>query len=283
MAIVNIIIADDMENIHADLRDTLNSISFPYKIVKDFYDTSSLKRYLRKLIKSSDEEGVDVLILDHDFGGTGENGLEALPVIRKYAPRLPIIFLTTYDDLQFDVIMEYKDVEYVQKPVKASDLRFRIKSIMYRAAQWEEFEKELKEDKEMVKYLMEENEHLETLANQDIEKKLPLKMQELIQNIFPDIEFKALAFRLLLKKGIGQKDWNRIFRTLKIIDWKSDSTACAGVKIQKFKEASRLHLGNVWEYRFSQAGRIFVQRRENEKPLLLLIDPSHSYSDNLAF
>lgn len=275
MAAINIIVADDMPDIHESLQETLDSLQFDYRIVANFYDTGSLKRYLRNITKSGNE-GVDVLILDYYFGGNGETGIDALPKIREYAPRLPIIFLTTFDDERFaKVIEEYPNIEYVNKPVKAYDLRFRIRNIVKRSEEWDSFQQKIEDDEEMIQFLTEENEK-ERLAH----PRLSLETQTLMQNIFPDIEFDDGAFRYLARKGTKKMTWNRIFRTLKIIDWKSEQRAGAGVKVQKFGQGFE-GKQNVWEYRFSDAGRIFVQRRPQDKPLLLLLDPFHEYSKRL--
>ena len=71
------------------------------------------------------------------------------------------------------------------------------------------------------------------------------------------------------------------FRIMKIIDWKSDSSAPSGVYLKKCKPGIEKMLGrkNLYEYRFSQAGRIFVERNDKEKPLIVFIDPIHSYDD----
>ena len=108
-------------------------------------------------------------------------------------------------------------------------------------------------------------------------------MQELIQNIFPDVEFSPKSFRLLAKSTVKKADWNRMFRSLKLIDWKDENNAAAGIKVQKYKAGEKFGYNDLWEYRFSKEGRIFAQRRKGEKPVIVLIDPTHSYSDMSAF
>ena len=269
MSKINIIIADDEELIHNSLRDTLNSIRFDYNIIKDCYDTMSVLKYLYSMGKDETAEYVDVLILDHYFGGGGKNGLDVLPDIRRISPMLPILVLTTFDDELFDNARKKYNIDYIQKPVKATDLRFRIKSIIDQMDNWDLLSTTIKENEEM-QAVMKEKENV---------KVLPKDILNLIQNIFPDVQFLPKAFRLLYNTYDTKKDWNRMFRCLKIIDWKNEINAPAGVKVQKYKDGGN----DIWEYRFSQAGRIFVQRRENEKPLVLLIDPTHSYSDMPSF
>jgi DNA-binding response OmpR family regulator len=295
MTAINIVITDDMEDIHKDLRNTLNSINFDYKIIGDFYETSSLIDFFVDM-KEADEnfdahvEGVDVLILDYDFGGTGESGLQALPTIREIVPNLPIIFLTTFEDTIFEEAADKYNVEYIRKPVKAADLRFRIRTTIKRTQQWDELKKEMYENKEFMDEFSDKYDKMEcdnyemqekviSIESERVEKRLPMKMQELIQNIFPDVEFRTAAFRYMVRKEVEQGEWNRLFRTLKTIDWKKENEAGSGEKIQPFSEAKKYGLKNVWEYRFSQEGRIFVQRLPNHKPLILLLDPHHYYSD----
>ena len=133
-------------------------------------------------------------------------------------------------------------------------------------------------------YLEEENRMLantvEIERSEQVQRALPLEMQQLIRSVFPDVEIPAKAFRLMVKqKNIDQSEWTRMFRTLKMIDWKNENSAPAGVKIQKYNEGVKSGYKNVWEYRFSQAGRIFVERRKDDRPLIVLIDPLHQYDD----
>jgi len=285
MAALNVLVADDDEAIHVDLKRTLGSFDFECKVLRDFYDTDGLVDYLFELADGdASDERPDILILDHDFGGNSANGIEVIPDIREYAPNLPILLLTTYENNVFDgVCEEYPNVDYARKPIKADDLRQRIRYSVKQIQYWERFEKALEEDKELMEMLDADNRKLsDTLAmerDQMVNDALPVKMQELIQYVFPDIEFTARSFRLLVRNSAVKKaDWMRMFRCLKLVDWKNEDTAPSGVKIQKFFEGQRMGYKNPWEYRFSQAGRIFIERRENEKPLILLIDPSHEYS-----
>lgn len=291
MAEINILIADDEESVHKGIRDTLNSIKLEYKILEDFYNTDDLLDFL-------DSEGADladVLLLDHSFGGAGTDGMDVVPEIREMRPNLPILMLTAYDvETIFPDGSNKYNVDYVQKPVKASDLRFRITNIIRQMQEWESFGKKLSENSEFIEYLMGENDKLglelddakNLISQKDAEateKQLPMEMQELIQNVFPDVEFSPKSFRLLVKSTVKKADWNRMFRSLKLIDWKDENNAVAGIKVQKYKAGERFGYNDLWEYRFSKEGRIFAERRKGEKPLIVLIDPTHSYSDMGAF
>ena len=50
---VNLIIADDEEHIHQDIRDSLDSMNVDYQILQDFDNTADLMDYLWDLV---DEE-----------------------------------------------------------------------------------------------------------------------------------------------------------------------------------------------------------------------------------
>jgi len=291
MAEINILIADDDELVHKGIRNTLDSIKLEYNILEDFYNTDDLLDFL----DSEDSDLADILLLDHSFGGAGRNGMEVVPEIREMRPNLPILMLTMYEvgELFSDGSNKY-NVDYIQKPVKASDLQFRITNIIRQMQEWESFGKQLRENGEFIEYLTDENEKLglelgdaKNLINQKYaeatEKQLPMEMQELIQNVFPDVEFSPKSFRLLVKSTVKKADWNRMFRSLKLIDWKDEKSAAAGIKVQKYKAGEKFGYNDLWEYRFSKEGRIFAERRKGDKPLIVLIDPSHSYSDMSAF
>ena len=105
----------------------------------------------------------------------------------------------------------------------------------------------------------------------------------MIQKIFPDIQILPKAFRFLVKENISIADWNKIFRCLKLIDWKNDNFKSNGITMNKFPHALSWGYKNMWEYRFSKAGRLFVERKENSLPQIVLIDPNHLYSDLSLF
>ena len=149
MDMINIIIADDEELIHESLRDTLSSIKFikfNYKIIKDCYDTMSVLRYLYS-VKLKGNEQPDLLILDNYFGGGSVRGLEALRHIRQASPSLPILMLTTFglEDADFIKAREKYQIDYIQKPVKSSDLGFRINDIINRKKEWQELQQQIVE------------------------------------------------------------------------------------------------------------------------------------------
>ena len=72
---VNLIIADDEEHIHQDIRDSLDSMNVDYQILQDFDNTADLMDYLWDLVDEEVDEidYPDILILDHDFAGRGIN------------------------------------------------------------------------------------------------------------------------------------------------------------------------------------------------------------------
>ena len=165
-------------------------------------------------------------------------------------------------------------------------------------SQWEKLQTEIIENQVFYNYLIHENEELtkslkkqksltekisndlENERNTSFSKILPI---DLIQKIFPDIQILPKAFRFLVKENISIADWNKIFRCLKLIDWKNDNFKSNGITMNKFPQALSWGYKNMWEYRFSKAGRLFVERKENSLPQIVLIDPNHLYSDLSLF
>lgn len=272
---LNLIIADDETRWHKNIRDTLDSLNIEYNILRNFYNTDDLMDYLYDVYNSSEtknNEIPDILFLDHFFQGNSLDGLDCVAEIKEICPDLPILMLTTSEYASNNIAKMKKEFGfgYLQKPIKSSDLLCQIEDI-FEKKEYREIADKLLEDVE--KKLFEKEMQLESMTEPI--KILPQEMLQLIQNIFPDVEFDRRAFDSLANKFYDMTTWNRLVRCLKLIDWKNEQNAPAGAKVQKYKDATR----NIWEYRFSQAGRIFVQRRENDKPLVLAIDPTHSYSD----
>lgn len=275
---LKIIIADDEQRVHKNIRDTLDSLNIKYEVLNDFDNTDDLMNYLYDITDSEaaiDEAKPDILFLDHFFQGNGLDGLDCVEAIKEVCPNLPILLLTTseYNAMVSEMKKEV-GFGYLQKPVKSSDLLYQIEDI-FEKIEYREIADQLLADVE--KKLFEKEMQLESMTEPI--KILPQEMLQLIQNIFPDVVFDKKAFDSLANKFYDMTTWNRLVRCLKLIDWKNEQNAPAGAKVQKYKDATR----NIWEYRFSQAGRIFVQRRDNEKPLILAIDPTHSYSDTPLF
>ena len=275
---LNLIIADDEPRWHKNIRETLDSLNIKYDILKDFDNTDDLMNYLYDITNDenlANEGKPDILFLDHFFQGNGLDGLDCVEEIKEICPNMPILLLTTSE---YGSMVSEKKKEigfgYLQKPVKSSDLLCQIEDI-FEKIEYREIADQLLADVE--KKLFEKEMQLESMTEPI--KILPQEMLQLIQNIFPDVEFDRRAFDSLANKFYDMTTWNRLVRCLKLIDWKNEQNAPAGAKVQKYKDATR----NIWEYRFSQAGRIFVQRRENDKPLVLAIDPTHSYSDTPLF
>ena len=129
MRMINLIICDDEKDIHENIKKSLDYVRddlFNYAIIQDFYGTDDLKRFLRNYQQSDASD--TVLLLDVLFNGRPD-GLQALDNIRLHCPTMPIIILTACDDDRtFSFAKAKYNIEYVQKPVKSSDLRFRIES-----------------------------------------------------------------------------------------------------------------------------------------------------------
>lgn len=139
METLNILIADDEEPVHEGLKDSIKR-KYPNTQIRSFYSTLMLLKFLRKTPNLA-----DLLFLDHKFEGS-ENGLDVLPEIREYAPKLPIIFLTGSDDIQPFIDIANYNVRFIGKPAKNVDIYYAInesikttKSVLDKNAQIKEF------------------------------------------------------------------------------------------------------------------------------------------------
>ena len=229
MSAVNIIIADDDKIIHESIKQSLSSLNFNFNIIKNFYYLDELKDYL--FDEFEPENGPDILILDNLFYSSIEDtGLNALEDIREAAPKLPILMLSTMpdDDRLFSNARDIYDIDYIQKPVRSSDLRFRIESIIKNMDKWETLHSEILNNKEFIQFVTEENERLnnQLTKSMEINKKLNDDLEEgrkdvlkkilpidIIQSIFPDVEILPKAFRFLVKGGVNHSDWIKIILT----------------------------------------------------------------------
>lgn len=131
MPTINIIIADDEEFIHDSIVQSLSSLDCDFEIIKNFYFLDHVEDYFFRDFQP--ESAPDIVILDNIFhGSTQYTGLDLLPSIRKVAPKLPILMLTTMDndDLSFCNARSEFNIDYVKKPVSSGELWFRIESII---------------------------------------------------------------------------------------------------------------------------------------------------------
>ena len=100
------------------------------------------------------------------------------------------------------------------------------------------------------------------------ENKIPPEFKKLILSVFPDVEFSSHALFELLRGNFEQ----RAYDVLTTINFKLTPTP--GMRVQPFMG---LRKDNVWEYRFSQEGRILVEYRKGSKPLIILVDYFHNH------
>lgn len=147
MEMLNILIADDEEPVHEGLKESI-SRKYPNAQIRSFYSTMMLLKFLRKTPNLA-----DLLFLDHMFEGS-ENGLDVLPEIREYAPKLPIIFLTGSDDVQQFIDVANYNVRFIGKPAKNVDIYYAInesikttKSVLDKNTQIEKFKDAISETK----------------------------------------------------------------------------------------------------------------------------------------
>ena len=266
---IKIAIADDEQIIH----DTITSLfsDSDYEIIH-FYNTTELKIFMEE-----NPFSLDLLLLDDNFKWD-ESGLEALPDIRELDPNIPIVFLTANTNpTMFDNAYS-QNIEYKSKPIRANELKIHVKSSLERYRIYQDLQECLRFSEELL--CIAENANLslqetnKDLLAQEIQQVIPPTFLAMLSTVFPDIEFAPSSFVLLAKyKETWSTEFTQICKVLKTIDWKLKPLV--SMRIQKFTQSDKK---NVWEYRFSQAGRIFIQYRDQEIPLVLLIDPIHSYS-----
>lgn len=117
-------IADDDEKLHNSLKEYLHKYDSSIGI-QSFYFTSEVEDFLYET-----PEGLDILFLDYYFEGS-TSGLEALPTIREYAPKLPIVLLTSMDiELNYLAALSKKyNIAYIEKPIGPKQLAIKIENI----------------------------------------------------------------------------------------------------------------------------------------------------------
>ena len=254
--LINIVLADDLEEIHSGLKDMVleaNKKPCEYKlnIIKDFYNTNSLKRYLRE----EKEVEPDLVLLDIDFKGA-ESGIDALEAIRQLDPFVEITLLSAYDDVLLvrPAIQQY-NVTYLKKPISANELLLHIAEI---EKQKKEFQK-LKDDLETYEELIDE-------IGKNDEETIPKDISDVIGKMFEHLKFHKLA----LKELLLCKDY-KVYNILKNVDMGILTNAMFPKKIKKERVRG---FDNITEYRFSQKGRIFISEQDTDK-IVVCIDPNH--------
>ena len=117
-------IADDDEKLHNSLKEYLHKYDSSIGI-QSFYFTSEVEDFLYET-----PEGLDILFLDYHFEGS-TSGLEALPTISEYAPKLPIVLLTSMDiELNYLAALSKKyNIAYIEKPIGPKQLAIKIENI----------------------------------------------------------------------------------------------------------------------------------------------------------
>lgn len=90
---LRILIADDHSIVRRGLKEILTE-QFPSAKITEVADTASL---LAKIIK----EEWDIVI--SDISMPGRSSLDALPEIKQYAPRLPVLVLSIYPEEQYAI------------------------------------------------------------------------------------------------------------------------------------------------------------------------------------
>lgn len=244
-------IADD----EPEIRNSIVEILKPYQNYS-FVEFRSADEIFNYLFDKIDAIDLDMLILDNDFKG-GMTGIEALPELRELAPYLNIILLTAEE--RYHLIKEalpYKIV-YINKPVSTTKLLIEIDNFSSSKSDNNFFLERIAE-------LEADNREWQTLCDDTI----PIEIKNIFDKIFPDVDFSPKAMLTICK---NDKD-DRLLRLIKLIDWKLPFAP--GVNPQIYKCMKKQ---NVWEYRFSQKGRVYVQYDKDVKPVVVEIDYDYKW------
>lgn len=143
--LASFLIVDDEEIIHNGLKSVLKR-NFRGKTYLDFYSPVEIKEYLAEVAELNRIDEIELIFLDNYFLNDGIRGIEILDKIRKYAPNVPIIFLTAEDKMsEVEKIMKYKAVRYQHKPIDETQICMTIKSIISDTNEMVTYEEILKE------------------------------------------------------------------------------------------------------------------------------------------
>ena len=261
---VTVGLADDEEIIHTSVRGVIER-RLPQVAVLDFYDTSELKDFLY-----DEPLGLDLLLLDVHFEG-GESGIEALPKIREYSPGLPVTLLTGERDPETLALAYPYRIEYLPKPVDENTFVIHMGATLARKSEEKEIveiRRRLEDQTQYARLVEEEYQRLDEKLAEVSDRVVPPELATILKRIFVDVDFGPKALVDLVKAGLDE----RIIRVLRSIDWKEKPTP--SMHVQPFKSRKN---ENIWEYRFSKTGRLFVQFVPGGKPLIDSVDFKHRH------
>lgn len=271
-------LADDEDIIHNMIDTFVATLNTDSIKVEHFYFTSEVEDFLY-----DNPNGIDMLLLDVCFEDS-TSGIAALPVIREYAPELPI-YLFTANDIPTNDILALSDkynIEFVQKPVKAGEILTKIQLLKKYTDNYRHIKNSLLEHKQYIDLIEEDLERInlekaleqETFKNYidkinshlETNKQIPKDVKILVQEVFPNLEFTPYVLVEILGKNFDKG----VYKILKPLN---DNTPLpAGAKKKHFVEWG---INNLYEYRLSKKSRIFVQERSGQKPLIYAIDYNH--------
>jgi DNA-binding response OmpR family regulator len=118
---MKILSIDDSRAVHAFLDRSLGSL--PYKLIHAMDGASGLK------LIESEKDQLKLILLDWEM--PGQSGPELLPLIKKLAPEIPVVMLTSKnnpDDIQTMILAGA--VEYIMKPFTPDILVEKIQMVL---------------------------------------------------------------------------------------------------------------------------------------------------------
>jgi DNA-binding NarL/FixJ family response regulator len=118
---LRILIADDHAIVRRGLRDILLE-QFPSAEIAEVGDTATL---VQKVVK----EYWDIVI--SDLSMPGRSSLDALPEIRRHAPKLPVLILSIYPEEQYAIrVLKAGAAGYLNKDMAPDELINAVRSVL---------------------------------------------------------------------------------------------------------------------------------------------------------
>ena len=291
MSKVLIGIADDnKEEIH-DVFDSFIEDKQESLEIIHFYNTMDLAKYL--LTKST---SLDMLFLDVVFKG-GRSGLEALPDIKKIAPNLPVVILTgSIEGLNSPIIDNYMKeqliYDYLEKPLSKKEFLNKINSIINIQNRITSSDQVLDELEQEYKQKAEEQYRKEILPlfreldelrkNQLIKTRkefnatdintnsyngsVPSRIKAFIKKVYSNLDFSTESINKIMTVESDPELFDLLYRLNNQLPLSYKNSFCL---------FHQWGVPDLYEYKFSQKSRLYLQKRKNQKPLVYDIDYNH--------
>lgn len=273
-------VADDEQFVHNMFTDIVAKMEKQIDIkckIEHFYNTDELEDFCY-----DNPDTLELLFLDIQFGDGNPTGLDSLPTVREYCPDLFITMLTGFaPDLATGIDYSEKyNIEFLEKPVSYIEVSTKIINAKKYFEGYSRVLKELKENNELMEIYSQENTEIQNAMaqkglevknfidemNERLEGSIKKDIKILAEEIFDNLEFKPAALIEIFGKHFDKG----VYKVLKAVN--DGNTLQNGFKKQLFVEWG---IENLYEYRLSRKGRVFIQEIGGEKPLVYAVDYNH--------